>query len=255
MVVVLVLPVADDDLCVQQRVEVVDVEALVADPAVERLDVPVAPRRARRDVGQAGAGAGPVGHRLADELRPVVRPEHRRGAPGGDEVLEVGGESVGGNRALHEAADALPGVFVDDRADLDQSSVLVGVELEVHRPHHVRRVRRRRVDGRGPDALASTPLRDPEPFVTPQALDLLVVHHPPLGAGVVIRPPIPVAGMVLRPGAQPLPERPIRVRDRVALERSPVRGAAQPDQTARHPFAHPQLALEVIDGGAAPVRA
>ena len=65
MVVVLVLPVADDDLCVQQRVEAVDVEALVADPAVERLDVPVAPRRARRDVGQAGAGASPVGHRLA----------------------------------------------------------------------------------------------------------------------------------------------------------------------------------------------
>ena len=45
-------------------------------------------------------------------------------------------------------------------------------------------------------------LRDPEPLVTPQALDLLVVHHPPLGAGVVVRPPIPVAGMVLRPGAQ-----------------------------------------------------
>ncbi|MBP2436947.1 hypothetical protein JOF34_001533 [Microbacterium amylolyticum] len=64
-----------------------------------------------------------------------------RGAPGGDEVLEVGGESVGGNRALHEAADALPGVFVDDRADLDRSAVLVGVELRVHRPHHVRRVR------------------------------------------------------------------------------------------------------------------
>ncbi len=190
--------------------------------------------------------------RLTAHLEDLVA---ARGAPGGDEVLEVGGESVGGNRALHEAADAFAGVFVDDRADLDQSSVLVGVELEVHRPHHVRRVRRRRVDGRGPDALASTPLRDPEPFVTPQALDLLVVHHPPLGAGVVIRPPIPVAGMVLRPGAQPLPERPIRVRDRVALERSPVRGAAQPDQTARHPFAHPQLALEVIDGGAAPVRA
>ncbi len=114
----------------------------------------------------------------------------------------MGGESVGGNRALHEAADALPGVFVDDRADLDRSAVLVGVELKVHCPHHVRRVRRRRVDGRGPDALASTPLRDPEPFVTPQALDLLVVHRPPLGAGVVIRPPVPVAGMVLRPGAR-----------------------------------------------------
>ena len=178
-----------------------------------------------------------------------------RGAPGGDEVLEVGGESVGGNRALHEAADALPGVFVDDRADLDRSSVLVGVELEVHRPHHVRRVRCRRVDGRGPDALASTPLRDPEPFVTPQALDLLVVHHPPLGAGVVIRPPIPVAGMVLRPGAQPLPQRPVWVRDRVGVERASVRGAGEPGQTARHPLAHLQCPDQVRDGGTAPARA
>jgi hypothetical protein len=169
--------------------------------------------------------------------------------------LEVGGESVRGNRALHEAADALPGVLVDDRADLDRSAVLVGVELEVHRPHHVRRVRRRRVDGRGPDTLASTPLRDPEPFVTPQALDLLVVHHPPLTPGVVIRPPIPVAGMLLRPRAQPVSQRAIRVGDRVALERATVRGPAQPGQTARHPLAHPRLALEVIDGGAAPARA
>ncbi|WP_297742628.1 hypothetical protein [uncultured Tessaracoccus sp.] len=40
----------------EQRVEGVDVEALVADPAVERLDVAVAPRRPGRDVTQAGAG-------------------------------------------------------------------------------------------------------------------------------------------------------------------------------------------------------
>ena len=255
MMVVLVLPVADHNLRVQQRVVAVDVEALVAEPAVERLDVPVAPRRARWDVGQAGAGACPVGHRFADELRPVVRPEHRRGAPGGDEVLEVGGEPVGGNRPFHQPTDALPGVLVDDRADLDRSAVLVGVELEVHRPHHVRRVRRRRVDGRGPDALASTPLRDPEAFVTPESLDLLVVHDPPLGARIVIRASVPVAGVRLRPGTQPVPQRPVRVCGRVALERPPVRGAGQPDQTARHPFTHLQCPDQVSDGGAAPARA
>ena len=71
MMVVLVFPVADHDLRVQQRVEAVDVEALVAEPAVERLNVPVPPRRARWDVGQAGAGTCPVGHRFADELRPL----------------------------------------------------------------------------------------------------------------------------------------------------------------------------------------
>ena len=44
-------------------------------------------------------------------------------------------------------ADALPGVFVDDRADLDRRILLVGIELEVHRPRYVRRVRCGRVDG------------------------------------------------------------------------------------------------------------
>ena len=78
--------------------------------------------------------------------------------------------------------------------------MLVGVELEVHRPHHVRSIRRWRVDGRGPDAFAAPPLRDAQALVTPDALDLLVVYHPALGAGVVVRPSIPVAGMVLRRG-------------------------------------------------------
>ncbi len=225
MVVVVVFPVADQDLGVWQRVEAVDVEALVAGPAVERLDVPVARWRARRDVGQSGAGAGPVGHRVADELRPVVGPEHRGGASGGDEVLEVGGEPVGGDRPFGEPADVLSSMFVDDRADLDRPALFVGVELEVHCPHRSRRVRGRRVDGRGADVFAATPLRDAEALVTPEALDLLVVHHPPLSAGVVIRAPVPVAGMVLRPGAQPVPQRRVWVRDRVGVEWTPVCGA------------------------------
>ena len=41
--VVLGLPIADHDLGVQQRVEAVDVQALVARSAVKRLDVPVVP--------------------------------------------------------------------------------------------------------------------------------------------------------------------------------------------------------------------
>src|SRR5690606_9195523 len=111
------------------------------------------------------------------------------------------GEPVGGDRPFGEPADALPGVLIHDRADLDRAALLVGVELEVDRPHHVRRVRRRRVDGRGPDAFAAPPLRDTEALVTPEALDLLVVHDPALSAGIVIRASVPVAGMVLRPDA------------------------------------------------------
>jgi len=155
---------------VQQRVEAVDVQALVAEPAVERLDVPVVPGRAGRNVGQAGAGAGPVGHRVADELRSVVRSEHGRGAADGDEVLEVGSESVRGDRPLDKPSDALTGVFVDDGADLDRAALLVGIELEVHRPHEIRCDRCRGVDGRGSDAFAPPPLGDTEAFLAPEPL-------------------------------------------------------------------------------------
>ena len=43
MVIVVVLPVGDDHSGVEQGVEAVDVQALVADSAVERLYVAVAP--------------------------------------------------------------------------------------------------------------------------------------------------------------------------------------------------------------------
>ena len=118
----------------------------------------------------------------ADELRRAVRSEHRRRAADGDEVLEVSGEPVGGDRLCGELADALLGVFVDDRADLDRRILLVGIELEVHRPHYVRRVRCGRVDARGSDAFASTLLWDAQVFVTSEVLDLLVVDDPALGA-------------------------------------------------------------------------
>lgn len=109
-------------------------------------------------------------------------------------------------------ADALPGVFVDDRADLDRPILLVGIELEVHRPHHVRRVRCRRVDGRGCDAFASTLLRNAQALVTPEAVDLLAVDAPALGARIVIRPPVPVrrAASPATPDPGPRPCRPCR---------------------------------------------
>ena len=255
VVVVFGLPVADHDLGVEQRVEAVDVQALVAEPAVERLDVPVVPGRAGRDVEQAGAGAGPVGHRVADELGAVVGSEHRGGAADGDEVLEVGGEPVRGDRPFDEPADALAGVLVDDGADLDRTALLVRVELEVHRPHEVRCDRCRGVDGRRPNAFAATPLRDAQPFLAPEPLDLLVVHDPPLAAGIVVGPAVSPPRVLLRIRPQPVPQRQVRVGCRLTLERATVCGPAQPGQTARHSFAHPQLALEVVDGGAAPARA
>ena len=105
-------------------------------------------------------------------------------------------------------ADALPGAFVDDRADLDRPILLVGIELEVHRPHYVRRVRCGRVDARGSDAFASTLLWDAQVFVTSEVLDLLVVAQP--SARVVIRLSVPVrrAASPATPDPGPRPCRP-----------------------------------------------
>ena len=75
-----------------------------------------------------------------------------------DEVVEMVGETVGGDGAFHEAAEADPGVLVHDRRDLDRTPGLVDVELEVDGPHHVRGARLGGVRGRGADALTATSL-------------------------------------------------------------------------------------------------
>ncbi len=54
VVVVLALPVADDDLGVQQRVEPVDVQILIAPATIERLDETATPWFAWLNVEQAG---------------------------------------------------------------------------------------------------------------------------------------------------------------------------------------------------------
>jgi hypothetical protein len=54
--VVVLRPAGDDDAGVREGPEDVDVEALVADPAVERLDVPVAPGLIVRRPAVSGSG-------------------------------------------------------------------------------------------------------------------------------------------------------------------------------------------------------
>ena len=77
-------PVLDEDLRLEQRVELLHGEQLVAQPAAEGLDVRVLPRRARLDVAAAGPGeAAPVAQRVRRELGPVVAAD----APGRAPVL------------------------------------------------------------------------------------------------------------------------------------------------------------------------
>jgi hypothetical protein len=76
-VVVVLLPVADHDAGLGQAPENVDVQAFVADPGVERLDVAVAPPLAGRDEVQPDGFASPVSlpQRV---LHPAGRMEQRQ---------------------------------------------------------------------------------------------------------------------------------------------------------------------------------
>ena len=141
LMVVLVFPVADHDPSMKQRVETVDVQALVTEPRVERLYISVAPGLARWNVRQSGSCACPLCHGVGDELRPVVTAQHHWCPVYGDEFLEMPDESLGGDRPLHETAQTFAGVFVYDRADLDRFAALIDIELEIDRPHHARRSR------------------------------------------------------------------------------------------------------------------
>jgi hypothetical protein len=140
-------------------------------------------------------------------------------------------------------------VFVDDRDDLDRPPVGGDVELEVHCPDPVGRVRDHWIGGGGGAvAFAASPLRHPQPFFTPKPLDLLVIHVPAVSAGVMIGRPETTTGMVLGVLAQPRPQRRIRVllsgRDGFVS----LSGAVLPGHPAGEPFADPQHPLEVTNG-------
>ena len=74
--------------------------------------------------------------------RSVVAPQDRRiGATLAANAVKFSDEILAGDASLNESAQAFAGVFIDDRDDLDRPPVGGGVELEVHCPHPVGRVR------------------------------------------------------------------------------------------------------------------
>jgi len=98
----------------------------------------------------------------------VVAAQHGRVVTLSDEAVEFVDQVLAGDRALDQAAEAFTGVLIDDGHDLDRPAVGGGVELEVHSPHHVRRIGLRQVGrGGGAEAFAAAPLRDPQALLTP----------------------------------------------------------------------------------------
>jgi hypothetical protein len=141
------------------------------------------------------------------------------------------------------------GVFVDDRDDLDRPPVGGGIELEVHRPHPIGRIRDdRRRCGRGAAAFSASPLWHPKPFLTPKPLDLLVIDDPAFGAGVMIGGPEPTARMILGVGAQPVPQGGVGIVGGIGGGFVSLGGAVLPGHAAGEPLADPQHTLEMTNG-------
>lgn len=95
------------------------------------LNESAAPRRAWRDVAESGAGADQSAIASQVNSGPIVRPEHRRGSADGGKVVEVAGELVGGDGAIHASADAFSGVFTALNAifaKIDAGEVLMGAQ-------------------------------------------------------------------------------------------------------------------------------
>ena len=182
-------------------------QAFIADPGVKRLDIAVTPRLPRRDKTQPDTLPGPVGHRGTRQLRAVIAAQHSRVATHDSEAVEFVDEDMGGDRAIDQPAQAFPGVLIDDGHDLDRAPIGGGVELEIHRPHPVRGIRSwRRCCGADAQTFAPSALRHPQALLTPQPLNLLVVHDPALAAGVVVGAPESPPRMGFRVLAKPRPQ-------------------------------------------------
>src|SRR5690606_962344 len=135
--VVLDAPVFGQDLRLQERVELLAGQELVADPTVERLANPVLPRRSRVDERRVDPGEpAPVSQGVGGQFWPVVHADVLR-APtqAGDQVVENGDGGIGGERAGGPGGQGFAGELVDDIQQPHLPAVDGDVDLEVQRPH------------------------------------------------------------------------------------------------------------------------
>src|ERR1044072_917303 len=134
--VVVPSPALDDDLRLAQRVEDLAIEQLVAQPGIERLHVPVLPRRAGFDIGGLGAeGRDPGPHRPGHELWSGVGADVPR-YPAQDEQVREHVDNVGSlELARHPDGEALVGEFVDDVEHAIFPAIVGAVLDKVVGPH------------------------------------------------------------------------------------------------------------------------
>ena len=105
----------------------------------------------------------PVSDGVSDELGAVVEAHVDRRTALGGEAVEHGDDAVGVDGTVDFDRQGFAGELVDHVQHLQGAAIGGGVELEVHRPDHVRPDRAHRTDGHTDpgEALLAAPLRHP----------------------------------------------------------------------------------------------
>ena len=128
--VVFAPPACDEDLRLRQRGEDLSVEALVAQLAIEGLDIAVLPGAARLDEEGRDADAREPGpDRMGRELGAVVGAQRGGWAALDEELGQTGEDVVGPQAAGDHDGEALARVLIDD-AEQPQRPPVVGPILD-----------------------------------------------------------------------------------------------------------------------------
>ena len=199
-------PVLCQYLSLEEAVEELAVQVLVAHAAVERLDPGVLPRRAGLDEDRRRrVEPAPVRDGMSDELRTIVKPEiHGIATLAGDLVQDCN-DVIGVDRAVDHGGKCFPRELVDDVQNLDRPAVRGLVELEVGRPDDIRCDRAHLPDEHteSSEAFLSLFVRNSQPLFSPKTMDALVVDSPALLSSLARGASPAPAGTARRERSQP----------------------------------------------------
>jgi len=202
--VVLASPILNDDFCLHQIVEELDIEAFVAQSAIERLVIAILPRAPRFDIECLRADAPqPFSNSFRSELASIIRTNVIRHATSHHQVGEDFENIFAVQATSNFDRNALTSELINHREHADLLSISRAVLDEIIRPHMIA------ILWSQPNARAViqplTPafrlfLRNFQAFTPPDAKDTLVIHMPPFRLQQRRDPLIPIAS---KPGCQP----------------------------------------------------
>ena len=177
--VVIPPPVLDLGLCVAETGEPVIVQALVAEPPVEGLDVAVLDRLSGSDeVDGHARGIGPRVEGLPCELRAVVADDDRWSSSRCEHALKHTYNPCTADRRVDLDGQAFPGEVVDDVAGAESAAARERVEGEVHRPPLVRSAGRWQHRAQADSHSLPLSPSDSQTLGPVDAIDALVIHMP-----------------------------------------------------------------------------